>query len=464
MAGGSGTRLWPLSREALPKQFLAIDNSGKSLLQNTLIRLSAFEGIEFDLPLIICNEQHRFIVAEQLRQIGKLGQNIILEPIAKNTAPAIAIAAHHLASQVEDDPVLLILPADHLIQDTTAFLAAVKIAYEQAMNSKLVTFGIIPTYAETGYGYIKKGNQIDISCYEVDSFHEKPSLDVAVQYIASQNYCWNSGMFLFKTSVFVNELKLHSPDIYINTQKSVSQKKSDMDFIRIDKSNFELCRSDSIDIAIMEKTLNAVMLPIDVGWSDIGSWLSLWEVSPKDTDGNAISGSIVAKNTANSYLFSNAGIVATVGLQDIVVVNTPDAVLVANKNNVQQVKDVVEFLKNNNIEQYKNNPIIYKPWGKSETLKSTSEFEVIKLTVYPNKQISNQRHNAIIEHWVVLAGQAEIIIGDNKFIVGKNESIFCPKLEFHSIKNIGNIDLKIIEIREGDFLSFEDIERKYEHK
>ncbi|CVG66299.1 Mannose-1-phosphate guanylyltransferase rfbM [Serratia marcescens] len=458
MAGGTGSRLWPMSRESFPKQFLSIDDSGVSLLQQTLQRLSGLTGIEVAAPLVICNEEHRFLVAEQLREIGQLATNIILEPVGRNTAPAVALAAH-LAAEEDEESMLLVLAADHLITKVDNFHAAIQTAISFAENNQLVTFGIIPEHPETGYGYIKRGEHLSNACFKVDSFVEKPRLEKAVEYLASGDYSWNSGMFMFKTAKFLQELRQFSPEIFSTTQQSVSNSQRDMNFIRVEQDIFKHCPSDSIDYAVMEKTHDAVVIPIDAGWSDVGSWSSLWEVSKKDHLGNVNVGDIISIDSNDNYISSESALVATIGLENLIVVNTNDALLIAHKDKVQDVKKVVDELKKRNLHHFRQHSTAYRPWGKICDIDSGTHFQVKKIIVRPGEGLSVQRHLHRAEHWVVVSGTARVNVDDQEFFLSENQSTFIPPCSVHTLENPGKIDLEMIEVRSGHYLEEDDIER-----
>ncbi|HHN8366085.1 TPA: mannose-1-phosphate guanylyltransferase/mannose-6-phosphate isomerase [Morganella morganii] len=452
MAGGSGSRLWPLSREDYPKQFLSILGKN-SLLQNTISRLNS---LEYSPSLIICNFEHRFIIAEQLRKFHI--SDIILEPQKKNTAPAIALAAFK-AMQHGDDPLLLILPSDHVISDNDKFIHAVKKAKKAAEENYLVTFGIVPFTPETGYGYIKKGDLISDGIFKVSSFKEKPDHTTAISYISSGNYYWNSGIFLFKASAYLNELKKLSPQIYKHCEHSVQKSRSDLDFIRVDEEEFDLCPSDSIDYAVMEKTELSAMIPLNAGWSDIGSWSALWEISDKDKNGNVISGDVYIKNVSNCYISSTERVVAAIGLDNIAIVETNDAILVTHKDQVQSVKDIINSLKEDNKYHYVKHRNELKPWGSQDSIDEGERYQVKKVVLKPGNKISLQIHHHRAEHWIVVSGTAKVTKGSTSFILTENESTFIPIGEVHSIENPGKIPLELIEVRSGSYLDEDDILR-----
>ena len=450
MAGGSGTRLWPLSRAAHPKQFLTLH--GKStMLQETVNRL---DGLEISSSIAICNEEHRFFVAEQLREVDKLG-SIILEPVGKNTAPAIALAAFH---SIKEDPLLLVLAADHVIQDNAAFEKAVSAAIPLADRGKLVTFGIVPNEPHTGYGYIKGGKACNPG-FEVDKFVEKPSLDLAKEYVASTEYYWNSGMFLFKASRYLEELNNYRPDIYEACKNSLDTTESDLDFLRINKEKFEACPSDSIDYAVMERTEDAVVLPMDAGWSDIGSWSSLWDISKKDENGNSAHGDVLLQNSNNSYIRSDEKLVAVVGIDDLVIVDTKDALMVAHRDSVQDAKIIAQQLKSQSRTEWESHREVYRPWGKYDSVDSGDGYQVKRITVKPGAKLSLQMHNHRAEHWVVVSGTAKVTNGDKTFVLSKNESTYIPVGVIHCLENMGQDKLELIEIQSGSYLGEDDIVR-----
>jgi len=450
MAGGSGTRLWPLSRAAHPKQFLALHGKG-TMLQNTVKRLS---GLDVQSSIVICNEEHRFFVAEQLREIDKL-DTIILEPEGKNTAPAIALAA--LLAR-EDDPVMLVLAADHVVQDEAMFTKAVSDALPLAESGKLVTFGIVPQTANTGYGYIKRGKPENAG-FIVDQFVEKPSIEVAKDYLASGEYYWNSGMFLFKASRYLEELKKLRPDIYQACKSAMIETDSDLDFLRINKEKFEACPSESIDYAVMEKTDDAVVVPMDAGWSDIGSWSSLWEISEKDSNGNASYGDVILHESNNSYVRTDGKLVAVIGVDDLVIVGTKDVLLVAQKDSVQNVKTVVEKLKRDSRSEWEHHREVYRPWGKYDSIDQGGRYQAKRITVKPGAKLSVQLHHHRAEHWVVVSGTAKVTNGKRTFILAENESTYIPIGEVHALENPGKVPLEIIEIQTGSYLGEDDIVR-----
>lgn len=453
MAGGTGSRLWPLSRELYPKQFLTIQGS-ETMLQTTVKRL---QGLGHEDPLFICNEAHRFIVSEQLRLINQSPGKIILEPIGRNTAPAIAVAALQ-AMEKNQDPLLLVLAADHIIADTQAFHRAVKQAEPYAAEGKLVTFGIVPTHAETGYGYIKAQKSTDLA-FAIDAFVEKPTLALAETYLASGDYYWNSGMFMFRASVYLKELALYQPEIYDYCLNALKNKTVNYDYLLLDKEAFAACPADSIDYAVMEKTSNAMVVPLDAGWSDIGSWAALWDNYEKNADGNVAQGDVLALATSGSYLRSDDKLLVTIGLDDVVVINTKDAVLVAAKDKVQDVKQVVELLNNQGRSEAKLHREVFRPWGKFDSIDQGSRYQVKRITVQPGEKLSIQMHHHRAEHWVVVSGTAKVTNGDNSYLLSENQSTYIPIGVLHSLENPGKVPLEIIEVQSGSYLGEDDIVR-----
>jgi len=449
MAGGSGTRLWPLSRAMHPKQFLSLHDQD-TMLQATLKRLSR---LDVDSLVTICNEEHRFFVAEQLRAIDKLG-SIILEPVGRNTAPAIALAA----LSTEEDPLLLVLAADHVIQDEDAFTEAVSNAIPLAESGKLVTFGVVPTEPHTGYGYIKRGDQQGAG-FVVDKFVEKPNVEDAQDYLDSGEHYWNSGMFLFKASRYLEELKKFRPDIHEACEASMANTKHDLDFIRIDKEKFEASPSDSVDYAVMENTDDAVVVPMNAGWSDIGSWSSLWDVSAKDANGNATHGDVMLHDSVNSYIRTDGQLVAAVGVKDLVVVATKDVLMVADKNSVQDVKVIAQKLKNDSRSEWEYQREVYRPWGKYDSVDNGERYQVKRITVKPGAKLSVQMHHHRAEHWIVVSGTAKVTNGDKTFLLSENQSTFIPVGVVHALENPGKVELELIEVQSGAYLGEDDIVR-----
>ena len=459
MAGGSGSRLWPLSRELYPKQFLQLDGDA-SMLQTTIRRL---RGLAVENPVVICNDEHRFLVAEQLRAINKLANNIILEPAGRNTAPAIALAALTALQTAPEgsDPLLLVLAADHVIRDEAAFTAAVQSAFVYAEAGKLVTFGIVPTTAETGYGYIKRGVATGETqaAYTVAQFVEKPDQSTAEHYLESGDYYWNSGMFLFRASRYLSELQQFRPDIYAACVEAVGTVNADLDFVRVNKAAFLSCPSDSIDYAVMERTADAVVVPMSAGWSDVGSWSSLWDISEKDINGNVSHGDVLQHNSQNNYVFAESSLVTTVGVQDLVIIQTKDAVLVADKHQVQDVKKIVESLKAAGRTEHHIHREVYRPWGKYDSIDNGERYQVKRITVKPGEKLSIQMHHHRAEHWIVVSGTASVTNGDSVQLVTENQSVYIPVGQIHALENPGKILLEMIEVQSGSYLGEDDIVR-----
>lgn len=457
MAGGSGTRLWPLSRELYPKQFLAL-TSEQTMLQATVARFAEVAGV--GAPIILCKDEHRFLVGEQLQQIGVEPGAIILEPVGRNTAPAVAIAALQ-AMACGDDPVLLVLPSDHVINDQENFRQAVLAGEKLAAAGSLITFGIVPSCPETGYGYIRSGRVLaeDVNAFRMDSFVEKPDLSTARQYLESGDYLWNSGMFMFKASVLIAELDKFAPKIMTACRAAFEQKSLDLDFVRLDRDAFSLCPDDSIDYAVMEKTGEAVVIPLDCGWSDVGSWASLHEVSDSDESGNVIKGDVIAKDSSGCYIRSESRLVTTVGLRDHIVIETSDAVVVAPRDRSQDVKSIVEQLRADNRPETALHRRVYRPWGSYEGVDSADRFQVKRITVKPGGCLSLQMHHHRAEHWVVVSGTARVTVGDKVITVSENQSTYIPVGETHRLENPGIIGLELIEIQTGAYLGEDDIVR-----
>jgi mannose-1-phosphate guanylyltransferase len=456
MAGGTGSRLWPLSRQLSPKQFLQLDGD-KTMLQATLERLA---GLSCEPPVLICNEEHRFMAAEQLRQIGVEGATILLEPQGRNTAPAIALAAIQATCDGED-PVLLVLPADHLIQDQPAFQAAIGTALEQAQAGRLVTFGIVPSCPETGYGYIKTRPLGDNSsaALKVAEFVEKPDMARAQAYVDSKDYFWNSGMFMFRASCYLAELEAFRPEMLHCCRQAIAGAKEDLDFVRLDPKAFADCASESIDYAVMEHTREAVLVPLDAGWSDIGSWSALADVSAKDAEGNVLKGDVLTKDCRQILAYAEHRLVAAVGVEDLVIVETRDAVLVARKDRVQDVKCIVEQLKQQGRTEHINHRQVYRPWGCFDAIDAGSRYQVKHITVKPGAKLSVQMHHHRAEHWVVVSGTAKVTNGEKTYLVTENQSTYIPIGQIHSLENPGRVPLELIEVQSGSYLGEDDIVR-----
>lgn len=456
MAGGTGSRLWPLSRELYPKQFLNVTGD-QTMLQQTVARLSDFEH---SAPVLICNEEHRFIAAEQMRLGCFEHGGIILEPVGRNTAPAIALAALQAVNSKTDDeaPILLVLAADHIIENEQAFKISVEKALPFAQNGQLVTFGIVPTSPETGYGYIKSGIQ-DGDAFSVSEFVEKPNLETAEKYLASGNFYWNSGMFLFKASRYLEELEKFAPDMLSVCQQAIAAPSKDLEFVRVDKAIFETCPNDSIDYAVMEKSQDVVVVPMDAGWSDVGSFSALWDVSDKDMNNNVTKGDVISIDSTDNYIYAQNKLVATVGVDNLVIVETKDAILVAHKDKVQDVKSVVNQLKASGRSEHKIHREVYRPWGKYDSIDSGVRDQVKRITVKPGEKLSIQKHHHRSEHWIVVSGTASVLNGDKTILVTENESTYIPLGTIHALENPGKIPLEMIEVQTGSYLAEDDIVR-----
>jgi mannose-1-phosphate guanylyltransferase/mannose-6-phosphate isomerase len=455
MAGGSGTRLWPLSRELYPKQFLPLVEE-RTMLQATVARVMEIAGI--GSPVVICHNEHRFLVREQLAGIEVVPGAIILEPLGRNTAPAAAVAAlQGLADG--DDPLLLLLPADHLIRDEAAFRAAVRVGEPLAAAGGLVTFGIVPDRPETGYGYIKKGEAVGDGGFRVERFVEKPGPVTAREYVDSGSYLWNSGMFLFKASRLISEMDQHASLIMAACREAFARRQSDLDFTRLAEAPFRECPSDSLDYAVMEKTEAAVVVPLECGWSDLGSWASLQEVSGADAAGNVLRGDVLVRDVSNSYLRSESRLITAIGVSDQIIVETADAVLVADRSRSQEVKEIVERLRRQKRTEVKTHRRVFRPWGSYEGLAMDSRYQVKHIVVKPGGRLSLQMHHHRAEHWVVVRGTARVTVGEEAQMVSENQSTYIPVGAKHRLENPGVIDLELIEIQTGSYLGEDDIVR-----
>ncbi len=458
LSGGAGTRLWPLSREMYPKQLLAL-TSQHSMLQDTALRLAGIEGAR--APIVVCNEAHRFTVAEQLRALRLEPSGILLEPIGRNTAPAVALAA--LQAQGQDaDATIVVAPADHVIRDARIFQQAAEVAVELAQTGKLVTFGIVAHAPETGYGYIRRGEGPG-PAYPVAQFIEKPPLEVAVNFVASGDYYWNSGMFVFKAARYLAELAEFAPDILAASTAAFKAAKADLDFVRIDRPTFEACRGESIDYAVMEKTKDAVVLPLDAGWSDVGSWSSLFDALPSDEDGNVLQGDVLVHDTRDCFVHSTSRLVTAVGMDDHIIVETKDAVLVAPKDRVQDVKELVNQLKKAGRSESAWHREVFRPWGSYDSVDDGERFQVKRLSLKPGGALSLQMHHHRAEHWIVVQGTARVTCGEKTFLLSENESTYVPIGATHRIENPGKVPLHIIEVRSGTYLGEDDIVRYEDH-
>jgi len=455
LAGGVGSRLWPLSREFYPKQFIALVDDELSMLQSTLTRLQGIEGLA--APIVVCNEAHRFLVAEQLRQINIDDACIILEPEARNTAPAVTLAAYKTL-EIDKNAVLLVLAADHLIKSESQFHAAVEVGSRCAENGQLVTFGVTPDQPETGYGYIRC-QQGDGDYYTVEEFVEKPDKATAQAYLDSGDYYWNSGMFMFQASTLLKELQQWAPDIQQACEHAFQAIHQDLDFHRISQESFALCRSESIDYAVMEQTKNAVLVPLQSDWNDVGAWSAIWDISDKDEQGNATQGDVMLEAVNNSYVRAESRLVAALGVEDLVIVETADAVLVADKNRVQDIKKLVEKLKLQKRPELQNHTEVYRPWGSYESIIVAPRFQVKRIVVNPGSSLSLQLHHHRAEHWVVVKGCGRVTRGDEVFQLNEDESTYIPIGMKHRLENPGVIPLEIIEVQSGSYLGEDDIVR-----
>ena len=454
LCGGAGTRLWPLSRELYPKQLLALVDD-YSLLQNTVTRCAGHPDVT--APMLVCNEEHRFLVAEQLREIEVEASRIILEPEGRNTAPAVALAAHE-AMKTDDDAILVVLPSDHVIHKTTLFLEALTTAIDLAKDDALVTFGVVPDKPETGYGYIKKGMATG-AAFKVDKFVEKPDVATASDFLQSGLYCWNSGMFVFKASAYLKELAAQTPRIAEAMAKATANASADLDFTRVNAEAFKSSPSDSIDYAVMEHTADALVVPLDAGWSDIGSWDALWQISEKDEHNNTLVGDAVVHDVEGSLVWSESRLVSVVGLKDVIVVETADAVMVASQDQAQDVKSIVNHLKGSGRIERTFHQKVYRPWGYYEGLDAGPAFQVKRLGVNPGASLSLQLHHHRAEHWVVLSGVATVTVGEKVFDLNPNESCYIPLETRHRLQNLTEEPLEIIEVQSGSYLGEDDIVR-----
>jgi mannose-1-phosphate guanylyltransferase/mannose-6-phosphate isomerase len=456
LSGGSGTRLWPLSRKNLPKQFLALTGGG-TLFQQTVERTRTLTGI--GAPIVVCSEEHRFLVAEQLRALQIEGASILLEPIPRNTAPAIALAAWQVLAG-DAEATLLVLPADHLIGDTRSFGEAVDKAIPIAEQGWLVTFGIRPDGPETGFGYIKRAESAGKSGFRVERFVEKPSAAKAKEYVEAGDYEWNSGMFLFKARRYLEELQQHAPKMHAATKAAFDAAHADLDFVRVDEATFAASPNSSIDYAVMEKTARAAVVPVSCAWSDIGSWDALWAASQRDADGNRLEGDVIAIDSRNCFVRgTDRRLVAALGLEDIVIVDTPDAVLVAPRDRVQDVKRLVDKIKADGRQEHVFHRKVYRPWGSYDSIDMGERFQVKRITVKPGAALSLQKHHHRAEHWVIVSGTAEVTRNDEVFLVAENESTFLPLGAVHRLRNPGKVPLELIEVQSGSYLGEDDIVR-----
>ena len=455
LSGGSGTRLWPLSRKQYPKQYLPLVGNN-TMLQETILRLEGLDNLAN--PIIVCNADHRFLVAEQCQQINIQSPTILLEPVGRNTAPAIAAAALQ-SLEKSNDAVLLVLSADHVIQDIEALHKAIDAASNQAQEDKLVTFGIVPTDANTGYGYIKSAKDCIDGVYKVEEFFEKPDLTTAQSYLEQGNYLWNSGMFMFKAGTLIDELTAHSPSIVTSVSNAINNAEQDLDFIRLDKQAFESSPSDSIDYALMEKSDNVVVVPLDAKWNDIGAWPALYDIGDKDNQGNVIKGDVITQDTTNTYINANHHMVATIGVSNLIVVDTADVTFVATQDKAQEVKDIVESLHAQGRDEGGLHRKVHRPWGWYDSIESGESFQVKRLHVKPGAKLSLQMHHKRAEHWVVVHGTATVTNGEQIFDLNKGESTYIPLGVTHALENNTQDPLEIIEVQSGSYLGEDDIVR-----
>ncbi len=459
LCGGSGSRLWPLSRESYPKQFLSLKKDEKfSLLQQTIKRVSTLKNLK--KPILVCNEEHRFIVAEQMRELNIEDFIILLEPFGRNTAPAITLAALK-SIEFEEDPTLLVLSSDHEIKNIKQFLKVIDTGLKFTEINKLVTFGIIPKSPETGYGYIKASKAFGdkIEGLNIENFIEKPDQNKAKKLVKDNRYSWNSGMFMFKSKEIINEINKFSPEILLACKESIKKSKFDLDFQRLDKASFEKCADISIDIAVMEKTSKGIVIPLDAGWSDVGSWEALWETSEKDQDGNYKEGTVVLDNIKNSYFKSENRLIVGIDLEDLIVVETRDAILISNKKSSQKVKNVVKYLKKSNIPQGKTHTKVFRPWGHYLSVVEGNRWQVKLIMVKPGGKLSLQLHHHRSEHWVVVSGTAKVEVDDKVEILSENQSVYIPLGSKHRLSNPGKVSLNLIEVQSGSYLGEDDIVR-----
>lgn len=459
LSGGMGTRLWPMSRESYPKQFLKLADPERSLIQQTALRVG--NNSLFEPPVVVCNVNHRFMVAEQLQRCGITNATVLLEPCGRNTAPALAAAACYIQEQYEN-ALMLVLPSDHIIRNEQAFLTATRQAAGAAQDGYLTTFGITPEYPETGYGYIQQGEAITDheNAYRVAAFKEKPDSETAAQYVNSGNYAWNSGMFMFPVEAFLNEMKAHQPRIREMSQEAVNNKVVDHDFVRLNEASFSLCPAISVDYAVMEKTQQAAVVPADCGWSDAGSWDSLWRIADKDEHENVITGTAYTVDTQNCYLRSEDGpTIATLGVDNLTVISTKDTVLVADNRRAQDIKKLVEEIKQKDSNLVTNHRRVYRPWGYYDSINEGKRHQVKRINVKPGATLSLQMHYHRAEHWVIVRGTARVFRDGEEKLLTENQSIYIPVGATHRIENPGKIDLDIIEVQSGSYLGEDDIVR-----
>lgn len=460
LCGGSGSRLWPLSRKSYPKQFLSLNSHNeKTLLQETFERISDLKGLEN--PILICNEEHRFIAAEQMREININPKSILLEPFGRGTAAAIALAAIK-SLEKEEEPILLVLSSDHFFKDKNQFIKVIEKSLENVLKNEIVIFGVKPNKPSTGYGYIKTKKPFiknEIEGLFLEKFIEKPNLEIAKEIYNNPSFFWNSGIFFFKAKTILKEIKKYYPNILTYCNEAVKKSSMDLDFQRLEKNSFEKCPNISIDIAVMEKTKLGTIFPLDVGWTDIGTWDSAWEVSQKNEDGNFISGNVISKNSKNCYLRSKKRLLVALGIKELVIVETDDAILVANKSNSQDIKNIVDELQKNNIPEGKEHKKTFRPWGFFETLIEENFWKVKLIKVKSGQSLSLQMHKLRSEHWVVVSGVASIQVNKKLYTLNKNENISIPAGSLHRLTNNTQEELSIIEVQTGSYLGEDDIKR-----
>lgn len=455
LSGGSGTRLWPLSRKEYPKQYLSLAGDN-TMLQETILRLNKFDN--FLDPIIICNADHRFLVAEQCQQININSPTILLEPAGRNTAPAIAASALQSLKN-SDNSTLLVLSADHVIQDVDTFHKAIKLAHQQSQIGKIVIFGVVPTHANTGYGYIKASKANNNGAHKVAKFVEKPDLKTAETYLDEGGYLWNSGMFMFQARSLIDELTTYAPNIVKTVNNAVNNATLDLDFIRLEKQAFEASPLDSIDYALIEKSENVVVVPLDAGWSDVGSWSTLYDIGAKNSNGNILKGDVIAEETTNTYVYASHHLITTFGVDNLVVIDTPDATFISSQDKAHEVKSIVQNLEKKGRNQAYANRKVYRPWGWYDSIEKGEHFQVKRLHVRPGAKLSLQMHYKRAEHWVVVSGTATVTNGDKTLILHKGESTYIPLGIMHAIENQTKDPLEIIEVQSGTYLGEDDIVR-----
>jgi mannose-1-phosphate guanylyltransferase/mannose-6-phosphate isomerase len=456
LSGGSGTRLWPLSRSEYPKQHLSLTGS-KTMLQETIMRLNGLNYLED--PVIVCNSNHRFLVAEQCKQVGVKNPKILLEPLGRNTAPAVAAAALYTLKSL-DNATLIVLSADHFIEDVEKFHYAINTAIDYSNKGKLITFGVLPLNPNTEYGYIKTSKkEIDKGVFIVEKFVEKPDLETAEEYVKKKNYLWNSGIFMFQAKTLVSELSKYAPKIVKSVSKSINMAIDDLDFIRLDYEAFKSSPADSIDYALMEKSKEVMVVSLDSNWTDVGSWRALYDIEKKDENGNVLKGDVIIQNTHNSYINASNHLLAIIGVENLIVVDTPDATLIAHKDRVSDIKSIVENLKVRGRPEINSHLKVFRPWGWYDLIESGENFQVKRLCVRPSAKLSLQKHNKRAEHWVVIKGVAKVTQDNKIFLLNKGESTFIPVGVIHALENESEETLEVIEVQSGTYLGEDDIVR-----